>query len=101
MVASKQSTMTERRALLTDREREVLQGTADDVQDLGQYQSKVRSRIRSRLDRLEADLSLLDTHEPELAGEIRTSVCGDTHDRLSTLEEEMDQLRDRVDDDAG
>lgn len=87
-----------RRALLTDREREVLQGTADDVQDLSQYQSKIRSRIRSRLDRLEDDVSLLDEHEPELADEIRDTVCGDTHDRLSTLEEEMRQLRDRVDD---
>lgn len=50
------------RALLTERERQVLRGDAG----TDAYRSTVRSRVRNRLEELEADAELLGTHEPEL-----------------------------------
>jgi len=70
MVASKQSTMTDRRALLTDREREIVAGTAD-VSDAYRYQTI--SRVRARLDRLAGDIDALEAHG-ELADELREQV---------------------------
>lgn len=71
MVASKQSTMTDRRALLTDREREIIAGDAD-VSDAYRYQTI--SRVRARLDRLAGDIEALEAHG-ELGGELRDIVC--------------------------
>jgi len=71
MVASKQSTMTDRRALLTDREREIVAGKAD-VSDSYRYQTI--SRVRSRLDRIAGDLEALEAHG-DLADELRSKVC--------------------------
>jgi len=73
MVASKQSTMTERRALLTDREREIVAGDAD-VEDSYRYQTI--SRVRARFGRLEEDLEALEKHG-DLADELREIVCRD------------------------
>lgn len=50
------------RALLTDREREVLARRAGS----DAYRATVRSRVRNRLDPLQADVEVLATHEPEL-----------------------------------
>lgn len=50
------------RALLTEKEREVLRGEAG----TDAYRSTVRSRVRNRLDELEIDLEVLAAHEPEL-----------------------------------
>lgn len=71
MVASKDSTMTDRRALLTDREREIISGEAE-VSDSYRYQTI--SRIRARLDRLAGDLEALEAHG-DLADELRERVC--------------------------
>ncbi len=71
MVASKESTMSERRALLTDREREIVAGDAD-VEDSYRYQTI--SRVRARFDRLAADLEALEAHGA-LADELRELVC--------------------------
>jgi hypothetical protein len=71
MVASKQATVSERRALLTDREREIIAGDAD-VADSYRYQTI--SRVRARFDRLESDLQALERHG-ELADEFRGIVC--------------------------
>ena len=71
MVASKQSTMTDRRALLTDREREIISGDAD-VSDSYRYQTI--SRIRARFDRLAGDLQALESHGA-LADELRDEIC--------------------------
>lgn len=60
--------MTDRRALLTDREREIISREAD-VTDSYRYQTI--SRVRKRFDRLEEDLQLLDEHHDSLADEIR------------------------------
>ena len=71
MVTSKQSTMTDRRALLTDREREIISGDAD-VSDSYRYQTI--SRIRARFDRLAGDLQALESHGA-LADELRDEIC--------------------------
>ena len=71
MVASKQATVSERRALLTDREREIIAGDAD-VADSYRYQTI--SRVRARFDRLESDLRALEEHG-KLADEFRGIVC--------------------------
>jgi hypothetical protein len=68
--------MTDRRALLTDREREIVAGEAD-VSDSYRYQTI--SRVRSRLDRLAGDIDALEAHG-ELADELREQVC-DRSDR--------------------
>ena len=88
----------DRRAFLTEREREVIRGEADDVEDLPGYQSKVRSRLRNRLGRLKGDLEVLHEHEPEIAEELHEAVCGDPESRLSKLEAEVASLRDEIDD---
>jgi hypothetical protein len=64
--------LTDRRALLTEREREIVSGEADDVTDEYRYQTV--SRIRSRLQRLEDDLDALEAHG-DLAEELRNIVC--------------------------
>jgi len=63
------SSMTEGRALLTEREREAL---ADD--ESGSYRYKTRSYLRNRLDRLERDAELLAEREPELFERLQSAV---------------------------
>lgn len=60
------------RALLTDREREIVSGEADDVSDSYRYQTI--SRVRRRFRQLEADMHALDAHG-KLADEVRAVVC--------------------------
>lgn len=84
----------DRRALLTEREREVLGGEVDDVENVSQYQSKIRSRIRNRIEKLSEDLELLQEHEPDLARKMRDEVCGDT--RIPELEQRVEELEEQV-----
>lgn len=58
------------RALLTDREREVLAGRAGN----NAYRATVRSRVRNRMDALEADVDVLATNEPELYERLRETA---------------------------
>lgn len=62
-----------RRALLTDRERELIEGNADDDPDL-RYQaiSRVRRKIE---DELSTDIELLRKNHPELYAELCEVVC--------------------------
>lgn len=69
--------MTNRRALLTDREREIVAGNADDITDAYRYQTV--SRIRKRLQHLEDDIDALEAHG-ELADELRAIVCQSEQD---------------------
>ena len=64
-------TMSNGRALLTDREREIVSGEAD-VDDPYRYQTI--SRVRQRFSRLEGDLEAMEKHG-ELADEVREIVC--------------------------
>ena len=63
--------MSNGRALLTDREREIVSGEAD-VDDPYRYQTI--SRVRQRFSRLEGDLEAMEKHG-ELADEVREIVC--------------------------
>lgn len=65
--------MSDRRALLTEREREIVSGEADDVSDEYRYQTV--SRVRKRIRRLEGDLEALEAHG-DLGDELREVVCG-------------------------
>ena len=73
MDSSQVDAMADRRALLTDREREIVSGRAD-VSD--EYRYQTISRVRKRLQRLEGDLEALDAHG-DLGEELREIVCSD------------------------
>jgi len=72
MAEAEQMRMADRRALLTERERDIVSGEADDITD--EYRYQTISRIRSRLQRLEDDIEALDAHG-ELGNELRDIVC--------------------------
>ena len=60
------------RALLTNRERDILLGDADDVSE--KYYHVVVTPARKRIQQLEADLQALESHDT-LADELRNIVC--------------------------
>lgn len=62
-----------RRALLTDRERELL---ASDDEDEREYRYQAASRIRNKIEEeLTDDIGILEKHHPELLEELREVVC--------------------------
>jgi len=71
MAETETAAMADRRALLTEREREIISGNAD-VTDAYRYQTV--SRVRSRLQQVAGDLDALDEHG-ELGDELRAIVC--------------------------
>lgn len=75
MAATETASMSDRRALLTDRERDIITGDAD-VSDAYRYQTI--SRVRKRFDRLGEDLEILDEYHDTLGDELREVVCEDT-----------------------
>ena len=60
------------RALLTERERQILRGEAE-VGDT--YRYRVVSRVRRKIQRLEADMEILSEYHPELHQELVDVVC--------------------------
>lgn len=96
-IASELLAHMDTRALLTEREREVLRGEdVEDIENLSQYRSKIRTRIKRRLKILDEDLDILEAHEPDLAADLTDTICGDKHDRLARLEREVAELRARI-----
>lgn len=67
--------MAEDRGLLTDREREILQGEAD-VSD--GYRYRVISRVRKKIERLRRDREILEANHSELAQEFYGAACEDS-----------------------
>jgi hypothetical protein len=63
----------EYRAILTDREREILSGEAD-VDE--KYYHRVVTRVRQKVGRVDDDLDVLDEHD-SLGDELREIVCDD------------------------
>lgn len=61
------------RALLTEREREVIRGNADVDRE---YRYQLISRVRTRMQQIEQDLEALDTHD-SLGDEFRELVSDD------------------------
>lgn len=78
MTDDRPPSMSDGRALLTDREREALTGGATD-----NYRYKTRSYFRNRLEKLERDVALLAEHDPELLEELRSVVCGGEPERTA------------------
>ena len=68
----------EGRALLTEREKEILAGEAD-VSDNYRYkvQSTVRNRVRKHFG---DDVAFLEEHFPEVHELIESEVCNDEHE---------------------
>jgi len=64
----------DRRALLTEREREILRGEAD-VNE--KYYGVVVTRARNKIERLSEDIEAL-AHHDTLADELREVVCEDS-----------------------
>ncbi|QLD91169.1 hypothetical protein HWV07_04255 [Natronomonas salina] len=62
------------RAILTDREREILAGD-DEVSE--SYYYRVITRVRDKIEKLEDDLEVLDEHHDTLGDELRDVVCED------------------------
>lgn len=62
----------DRRALMTEREREMIAGI--ETSDAKRYQTV--SYLRQRLDELEADVEWLAEYHPELCLEVQDVVCG-------------------------
>lgn len=73
MATAEPARMADRRALLTDREREIIAGEADVSDD---YRYQTISRVRARFKRLEGDIEALEAHG-DLADELRDLVCED------------------------
>jgi len=61
------------RALVTNRELEILHGDADVSK---KYYHVVVTRVRKRINRLEEEIAALDVHD-SLGDELRDVVCGD------------------------
>lgn len=83
-----------RRALLTDREREVLRGDADDVENPDQYRSKIKSRVKTRAKRIQEDMTVLDDAAPEVADAVREHVCPSSEPietRVERLEQRLEE----------
>jgi len=64
----------EYRAILTEREREILSGEADVSNS---YYYRVVSRVREKIGLLERDLKTLDENHAELANELRQAVSSE------------------------
>jgi len=61
------------RGLLTEREREILEGEAD-VSD--NYRYRVVSRIRTKIENVDKDVEILAENREDLLEELREVVCG-------------------------
>lgn len=60
------------RAILTDREREILRGEADVSE---KYYYRVITRVRQKIEQLDEDLEILDENHDSLGDELREIVC--------------------------
>ena len=75
MATEQAAVMGRRRAMLTDRERELLAASHLEDENL-RYQAV--SRIRNKIeDELPRDVELLEEHHPDLLTELRDVVCED------------------------
>ncbi|MFC3957635.1 hypothetical protein [Halovivax cerinus] len=64
------------RGLLTEREREILKGDAD-VSD--NYRYRVVSRVRTKIENVDEDISILAENQEDLLEELREAVCENTN----------------------
>lgn len=76
MATPESQTMPEKdyRAILTDREKEILRGEADVSE---KYYYRVVTRVRQKVEQVEEDLRVLDENHDTLGDELRDIVCDD------------------------
>lgn len=77
MATAEQPSMPEKdyRAILTDREKEILRGEAEVSE---KYYYRVVTRVRQKIEQLEEDLAVLDENHDTLGEEMREIVCDDS-----------------------
>jgi hypothetical protein len=63
------------RGLLTEREREILEGDADVTDN---YRYRVVSRIRTKIENVDEDIAILAENREDLLEELREVVCENT-----------------------
>lgn len=71
----------ELRALLTDREREILSGDADVSES---YYYRVVSKVRKKIQRLEEDTELINEYHDQLGEELSEAVCESSNEEDSS-----------------
>lgn len=82
------------RALLTDRERDVVTKKEDIPRGT---KSTLLSRIESKIEIMQEDARLLREHQPELASDLHRAVCEEPlEERLTDVEKELEQTKQRV-----
>jgi len=87
--------MGRRRALLTDRERELI---ADENVDSDNQRYQAISRVRNKIeDELPEDLAILNEHHPDLLSELQDEVCGPSVD-TDVLSVAVRNVRDAYED---
>lgn len=72
-MSQQQEAAADYRALLTDREEEILRGDPDVSES---YYFRVVSRVRKKIQQLERDREALEATHEQLARELRDAVCG-------------------------
>ena len=98
MQVKQPATTMARRALLTDRERELI---SDEDPDKENYKYQAISRARSKIqDELPKDVELLAEHHPRLFSELKGVVCEDT-ETVSEYLEQLQNAQGRIDETAG
>lgn len=84
------------RALLTSGERDAIRG--DPEMDASTRSSHL-SRVRGKLENLEEDARLLRVHKPEMYEQVRDAIVEEEmNERIRRLEQEVEELRERVED---
>ena len=63
------------RGLLTEREREILEGDADVTDN---YRYRVVSRIRTKIENVDEDIAILAENREDLLEELREVICENT-----------------------
>lgn len=82
------------RALLTDGEKKAVRGD-EDVNE-GSRTTQL-SRVRRKIEKMQADAQLLREHQPEMYDDLREAVVGEElEDRLERMENEIKELREEV-----
>jgi phage shock protein A len=85
------------RALLTDGERDAIRGEGDASPET---RSTQLSRVRRKIEQMEEDAQLLREHRSEMYEDLRDAVLGeDIEKRFERLENEVEELREQVEDD--
>ena len=74
------------RALLTDRQREILADTDVDPDRRYQAVSRIRSRIKNEL---REDCAILEEHHPDLYAELLDAVCDEASEATGPTEPDL------------